>query len=101
MVEIVWEFKVRAGCEKEFERHYGPRGSWFELFRKDPNYAGTSLLHEPLTSRYLTVDRWKQDGDFERFKVTYNAQYAEIDSRMEALTESESKIGVFLVIEPV
>ena len=29
----VWEFEVRPGCEAEFERHYGPDGSWVELFR--------------------------------------------------------------------
>src|SRR5262245_2139467 len=56
---IVWEFRVRAGCEREFEEAYGPGGAWAQLFAASPDCLGTELLRDEADHRrYLTVDRW-------------------------------------------
>lgn len=59
----VWEFEVSASTEAEFRRHYGPNGSWVELFRQDPAYIETLLLKDiSVPGRYLTIDRWQSLG---------------------------------------
>jgi len=96
MVEIVWEFHVIPGKEEEFERHYGPEGTWVQLFRKANEFIRTDLLRDPeVPGRYLTVDCWTDLGAYDRFKEDFAAEYKTIDEQMEALTQSETKVGVF------
>ncbi len=96
MVEIVWEFHVNSGNENEFERHYGPEGTWVQLFRKAPDFIRTDLLRDPeVPGRYLTVDCWSNLDAYDEFKQNFAAEYKAIDAQMEALTQSETKVGVF------
>jgi hypothetical protein len=43
----VWEFRVRADRRAEFERHYGPDGSWVALFRRGDGYEVPGALCAP------------------------------------------------------
>lgn len=96
MTEIVWEFRVAPEKVPEFEQHYGPNGTWPQLFRRSPQYVGTLLLRDPeVTGRYLTVDCWNDVFAFDKFQAKYSEEYKEIDVQMEHLTLSERKIGVF------
>ena len=96
MTVIVWEFRVRTDRRAEFERHYGPEGSWAKLFREDPAYIGTELLRDAAEAdRYLTIDRWRARGAFEAFKKAHAAEYAALDRDCEQLTTTETKFGVF------
>ena len=99
MVEIVWEFQVSAGREQEFEKHYGPEGTWVQFFRKDRAYQGTKLLRDSETAgRYLTVDRWNDLAAYEGFRAEHAGEYKRIDEQMEALTQNEARVGVFEVV---
>ena len=92
----VWEFRVRPEAVAEFERHYGPQGSWAQLFRQAPGYVETLLLrdaNEPL--RYLTVDRWLDAADYQGFRRRFAREYAALDARCEALTTGEAALGEF------
>jgi len=96
MVEIVWEFHVAPGKEEEFEQHYGPQGTWVQLFRKAKEFVRTDLLRDPeIRGRYLTVDCWTTLGAYDAFKQNFAAEYKTIDAQMEALTQGETKVGVF------
>src|SRR5882757_4144284 len=44
MFLVLWEFEVKPGCEKRFERVYGPGGDWDSLFRRDPPPCGKSFI---------------------------------------------------------
>jgi heme-degrading monooxygenase HmoA len=97
---IVWAFRPRPGREVEFERAYGPRGSWVTLFREAPGYLGTELLRAADGSgRYLTVDRWESQGVYEAFRVARRAEYEALDHACETLTASEERVGDFVRIE--
>jgi hypothetical protein len=37
----LWEFIVETEHLDEFERRYGPQGSWAQLFRQSPGYIQT------------------------------------------------------------
>ena len=60
MVQIVWEFLVRADRLAEFERCYsGIDGPSVQLFRKSPGFRGTVLLRVAQEPRhFLTIDSW-------------------------------------------
>jgi hypothetical protein len=99
VIEIIWEFRVLAGREQEFERHYGPNGTWVQLFRRASDFIGTDLLADAdVRGRYLTVDRWKDLKAYDLFRERFAAEYKRIDEQMEALTESEVRVGVFEVV---
>jgi heme-degrading monooxygenase HmoA len=96
MVEIVWEFQVTTGKEAEFERHYRPEGTWVQLFRRSPAFIRTELLRDcEASGRYLTIDCWGDLASYDEFRAKFAAEYKRIDARMESLTQSETKLGVF------
>jgi 8-oxo-dGTP pyrophosphatase MutT (NUDIX family)/quinol monooxygenase YgiN len=91
---IVWEFRVRAGREAEFESAYGPDGDWARLFRRDPAYHGTDLLRDgAVERRYVTIDRWASRAANDAFRERWRAEYEALDRRCEALTEHEAALG--------
>ncbi len=94
MIEILWEFVVREECTQEFEKHYCASGTWAEFFRRSPSYHGTTLLAGE-QSRYLTWDRWDSLEAYEEFRLANRVEYDDLDTRFEALTVSERRLGVF------
>jgi heme-degrading monooxygenase HmoA len=93
---IVWEFRVRRGKQREFERVYGPHGEWAEFFSAGKGYLGTELIRDQeVPLRYATLDFWKSQATYESFKKKHRAEYGEIDKRCESLTQREKLIGYF------
>jgi len=93
---VVWEFEVKKGREKEFERMYGPRGEWARLFARGKGYKGTELLRdERKRGRYVTIDRWASRGAYERFRKRLGKEYAWLNAKGEGLTVKERKMGEF------
>jgi quinol monooxygenase YgiN len=96
----IWEFEVPAAAEPEFRRHYGPGGSWVALFRKDPAFVETLLLHDPSRAgRYVTIDRWQSAEAYRSFRQTFREQYQALDQICEGLTSQETNRGSFLIID--
>jgi hypothetical protein len=94
MFVAVWRFTTSDAAA--FEEHYGPNGTWAQLFRRDANYVRTDLLRGD--GMYLTLDWWTSRAAYERFRVAYAADYAEIDRLCEEVTTGEEKIGEFDVV---
>jgi heme-degrading monooxygenase HmoA len=93
---VVWEFRIRTAKRRAFERAYGPDGEWATFFRKGKGYLGTELIRDELNpGRYLTLDFWKSQKHYERFKSQNRKKYEVIDESYEALTIRESEIGQF------
>jgi len=96
----IWEFEVPAAAEEEFRRHYGPGGSWVALFRNDPAFVETLLLHDPSREgRYVTIDRWRSADAYRLFRQTFSEQYHSLDQICEGLTKKETNLGSFLVVD--
>ena len=90
----LWEFHVDADRREEFERHYGPNGTWVALFRRSPGYIETLLLRDatgPL--RYITIDRWESEAAYRSFRARFSDEYAELDRRCEHLATKEIPLG--------
>lgn len=94
MVQIVWQFKVAAGREPEFEIQYGQTGGWVRLFKQAPGYCGTVLLRGG-HGQYLTIDTWDSLESFEEFKAGHQDEYELLDQRCARLTERETLVGLF------
>ncbi len=93
---VLWEFRVRPGHEQEFERAYGPRGLWEDLFRQGEGYMGTELFRDLAErKRYLTIDRWSSRAAFESFRARHLGEYEALDRHCSVMTESETQVGSF------
>src|SRR5689334_15068927 len=93
---IVWEFRVRQDRESEFVEKYGPEGAWARFFRGSAGYIRTELVKDVVVDlRFLTLDYWKTEEEFSRFKQQNLAEYERLDKELEGLTESETRLGAF------
>jgi heme-degrading monooxygenase HmoA len=92
----IWEFQVPLDLQPEFERHYGPGGTWAQLFRSSAGYIETILLKDRATlGRYLTVDRWRDEEAFRVFRASFSGQYEQLDQECEKFTAGERSLGMF------
>lgn len=91
----MWEFHVSIDFQPEFERHYGPDGTWVQLFRGSAGYIETLLLKDGSSDRYVTVDRWRDEEAFQAFRSSFSQQYEQLDRECEKLTTGEQLLGVF------
>ena len=100
MIHIVWEFEIVAGSEAEFEKHYGPDGTWVRLFRRARAFRGTRLLRDRENpNRYITIDQWDDLSSYDAFCEQFAEEYHNLDLRMEKLTAKEMKLGIFENLE--
>lgn len=96
MYSYMWSFHVRPGAEAEFERHYGPDGTWVQLFRRAPGYVDTRLLKDrDVPARYVTIDRWDSEAAYRAFRERFAAEHDAIDRECGALTVEERALGAY------
>ena len=93
---IVWEFKVRQARNEEFVQKYGPEGAWARFFGGSAGYIRTELVRDVAVDfRYLTLDYWQSEEEFDGFREQNLAEYERLDKEFEGLTESETRLGAF------
>lgn len=96
LIHIVWEFRVKPERRSAFEEHYSGEGSWARLFRRSPDYHGTTLLRDVADpDRYLTVDLWTTHEAFADFKRDAAQEYEALDLACSELTQGERRVGDF------
>lgn len=93
---IVWEFRTRQDRQAEFVQKYGPEGAWARFFRGSAGYIKTELVRDVAVDfRFLTLDYWQTEEEFNRFREQNLAEYERLDKEFEGLTESETRLGAF------
>ena len=96
----IWEFRVSPANAARFEQLYRPAGKWADFFRTGEGYLGTTLnrdVENPL--RYVTLDFWQSADAYHRFRQSHSGHYQQIDAECESLTEQETHLGSFSVVE--
>lgn len=84
---------------EEFEREYGPEGSWLELFSQAPGYIETSLLKDQVnTNPYLIIDRWRSKEHYQQFRDEHKEEYRRVDANCAELTVLETLLGEFMEV---
>jgi hypothetical protein len=99
MYVIIWQFDVEPAQAAEFERVYGPTGSWAAFFGKSADYRGTRLFCDvAVPHRYLTFDHWTSKEAFQEFERANGAEYQSLDADADAapLNILEQRLGAFL-----
>ena len=95
----IWSYRVREGCEGDFEALYGSDGAWVRLFRKSPEFLGTDLLRDRNTeSHYVTVDQWTSERAHREFVASHRKEFNDLDSQGERLTTKETQLGDFEIV---
>ncbi len=95
---IVWEFRIRQGAEAEFVEKYGPDGTWARFFRKGQGYIRTELVRDVNDPRrFLTLDYWRSEEEFNRFRQQNLAEYERLDKEFAGLTGQETRLGAFWI----
>ncbi len=101
---IVREFKVSAGCEKDFELVFGSGGVWGELLKRHSDgYFDTDLQAVSLEERrYQVRDLWKSHWDFELFRARQQHEVEQFRKWLASkdLVEQETLLGSFYTDEP-
>jgi heme-degrading monooxygenase HmoA len=93
---IVWEFRVPREKEREFVEQYGPEGSWARFFKGSSGYIRTELVRDVTDDlRFLTLDYWQTEEQFNRFQAQNMAEYERLDREFESLTQTETRLGAF------
>ena len=90
----VWEYDVSEASRAEFERTYGAAGDWVQLFSSSDGFRGTELfvsLSDP--GRYLTVDRFTDEGAWRTFLTEHRNAYARLDAATMGLTTDECELA--------
>jgi hypothetical protein len=101
MFLVLWEYEVKPGSEKAFEKVYGPDGDWARLFRTGLHYHETRLLRDPFRLNvYLTLDSWTSRDSYENFLATHKVEYRAIDVLGESLTAKERRLGAYELVSP-
>ena len=66
------------------------------MFRRSEGYIKTELLRDVTDERrFLTLDYWKSEEDFNRFRKQHLADYERLDKEFEGFTEQETRLGAF------
>lgn len=98
MYVYIWEYQVRPESAERFRQVYGPDGAWVALFRRATGYMGTELyrdLDDP--HRYVTLDRWKSRQAYERFRLSFSAEFEQLDEICDQYMLRELPFGRFIV----
>jgi heme-degrading monooxygenase HmoA len=101
---IVREFRVNAGCEKDFELVFRPDGVWAGLLqRRSQGYIGIELKAvAPEDRRYEVRDLWRSHRSFEVFRDSYQADIERFRDWLagKEMIEQETLLGAFYSDEP-
>jgi hypothetical protein len=93
MTVRVWRYDVPTDVREEFEREYGPDGSWARLFAASPWFVATSLYVDVESpTSYLTVDRFADDEAWQQFRAEHDTAYQKIGERLRHLTTAQEDL---------
>ena len=99
MIQIVWQYEVKEESRGKFELAYGPGGAWSSLFARAPGYRGTALLRDTADPRrYLTIDAWDTEDQYQDFLSRQRNAYEAMDSGFRELIVSEIRVGAFKLL---
>ncbi|MCU0397888.1 MAG: hypothetical protein MUC73_07270 [Cyclobacteriaceae bacterium] len=99
MYVILWSYRVKQNCIHTFREHYNSNGTWARLFQQSNEYISTDLLQlEGEELNFMTIDRWKSQQAYLRFKEAFAQSYAELDQLCDGLTHEENHLGSYFTV---
>lgn len=100
MIAVVWQFDVKKGREREFEKLYGVDGDWTALNRQTRSYLGSAFLRDQAqSSRYLLTEYWSEMVVYEEHRTSRSALIESIEARRAELVETVQPLGIFTALD--
>ena len=87
----VWEYEV-PGHQAAFIAAYAADGPWAELFARADGFLGTELYRDGRADRFLTIDRWRSEADWQSFLHAFGSAYDDLDAQLEGLAAAERSV---------
>lgn len=95
--DIIWTYDVDEPDREAFERAYGPEGDWAQLFSRGSGFIEVVLLADAAApGRYLTIDRWRDEGHFEHFMAQHGEAYVALDGALTGVSGHGTRLGGFV-----
>jgi len=100
MIAVMWQFDVKKGREKDFEKLYGADGDWTALNRQTRSYLGSSFLHDQnRSSRYLLIEYWSEMIVYEQHRGSRSAAIDAIETRRAQLLDAVEPLGIYTALD--
>ena len=88
-----WEYGVPGDRVAAFTTAYAPDGAWGELFGRAAGFLGTELYRDAVRpDRFLTIDRWRNEQDWQSFLQAFGPAYESLDAQFEGLAMAERSL---------
>lgn len=96
MIAVVWQFQVRPGQQKAFEKFFGADGKWTSLGRRSRSFLGSSFLRDQADdARYLLIEYWSETLVYEQHRKSSDADRRNLEKERDANCESIVPLGIF------
>ena len=100
MVAVVWQFEIRQGAEKDFERFYGADGEWTRVSRRSRSFLGSSFLRDiAVDTRYLLVEYWGEMVIYEKHLADFDDEMKTLEEQRQRFVERMETVGVFTALD--
>lgn len=100
MVAVVWQFEIRQGAEKDFERFYGADGEWTKVSRRSRSFLGSSFLRDiAVETRYLLVEYWGEMVVYEKHLADFDDEMKTLEEQRQRFVERMETVGVFTALD--
>ena len=96
MIAVVWQFHVKPGHQRDFEKFYGADGEWTALGRRSRSFLGSSFLRDQARdTNYLLIEYWSEMVVYERHQRSVSVDARELEKRRDDFCESVAPLGIF------
>jgi quinol monooxygenase YgiN len=96
VIAVVWQFEVKPGQQKEFEKFYGADGEWTKVGRASRSFLGSSFLRDQARdTNYLLIEYWSEMVVYEKHRRTVSTDVRQLEERRDALCESSVPLGIY------
>jgi hypothetical protein len=100
VIAVVWQFDVKPGQQKAFEKFLGADGEWTTLGRRSRSFLGSSFLRDQAHDRrYLVIEYWSEMVVYERHRTSFGADMRRLEKQRDTLCESMVPLGVFTALD--
>jgi hypothetical protein len=100
VIAVVWQFQVKPGQEKAFEKFYGADGAWTSLGRRSRSYLGSSFLRDQAhTTQYLLIEYWSEMVVYEQHRKSLLAELHRLEEQRNTHCESILPLGIFSALD--
>jgi hypothetical protein len=100
VIAVVWQFQVKPGKQRDFEKFYGADGEWSKLARRSRSFLGSSFLRDQANdTNYLLTEYWSEMVVYEKHRQSFGSDIDTLEKRRGELCDAIVPLGVFSALD--